>query len=83
MNSPEETATLERRVAWAKEHWGGFFSEMPLRYNEARLQDRVKLGSLLAEISRDAGGFDLMTERNAPAQNLSASNDSSRYPLNL
>jgi plasmid stability protein len=31
--------------------------------NAARPQDRVKLGSLLAEIGRQAGGFDLVTER--------------------
>ena len=36
MKSAEETTTLERRVAWAKEHWIIFFSEMPLR--ETNLQ---------------------------------------------
>ena len=31
MESTKETAALEMRIAWAKEHWGPFFSEMVLR----------------------------------------------------
>ena len=31
MESAEKTTTLERRTSWATEHWGVFFSEMPLR----------------------------------------------------
>jgi hypothetical protein len=31
MESAAKTTTLEKRTSWAKEHWGLFFSEMPLR----------------------------------------------------
>jgi hypothetical protein len=31
MESAARTMTLDRRVSWANEHWGFFFSEMPLR----------------------------------------------------
>jgi hypothetical protein len=31
MESTKETTALEMRIAWAKEHWGPFFSEMVLR----------------------------------------------------
>ena len=37
MRSAEETKTLERRVAWVKEHWIFFFSEMPLRKTNLNL----------------------------------------------
>jgi hypothetical protein len=31
MESAEKTTTLETRASWAKEHWGLFFSDLPLR----------------------------------------------------
>ena len=31
LESAERIRALDRRVSWANEHWGFFFSEMPLR----------------------------------------------------
>ena len=61
-NLPEEThRALRVRAALA-----GRSTEAEVRAileNVARPQGRVKLGSLLAEIGRQAGGFDLEIER--------------------
>ncbi len=61
-NLPEEThRALRVRAAMA-----GRSTEAEVRAileSVARPQDRVKLGSLLAEIGQQAGGFELETER--------------------
>jgi plasmid stability protein len=69
-NIPEEThRALRVRAAMA-----GRSTEAEVRAileNAARPDDRIKLGSLLAEIGQEAGGADLVFERdNTPAEPL-------------
>nr|WP_295769877.1 plasmid stability protein [Rhodoferax sp.] len=70
-NLPEEThRALRVRAAMA-----GRSTEAEVRAileSVARPEGRIKLGSLLAEIGQQAGGFDLETERDkSPAEPLS------------
>ena len=51
MKSREEPTPLERRVAWAKEHWIIFFSEMPLR--ETNLQSVTQTLKPKAALHKD------------------------------
>ena len=69
-NIPEEThRALRVRAAMA-----GRSTEAEVRAileNAARPDDRIKLGSLLAEIGQEAGGADLVFERDkTPAEPL-------------
>jgi len=41
MKSVEETTELEKRLAWTKENWRPFFSEMPLRDPNLHLVTQV------------------------------------------
>jgi plasmid stability protein len=65
-NLPEEThRALRMRAAKA-----GRSTEAEVRAileDAARPKGRIKLGSLLAEIGLEAGGFDLVTERDQSA----------------
>jgi antitoxin FitA len=70
-NLPEEThRALRVRAAMA-----GRSTEAEVRAileSVARPESRIKLGSLLAEIAQQAGGFDLELERDkSPAEPLS------------
>lgn len=64
-NLPEEThRALRVRAAMA-----GRSTEAEVRAileSVARPEGRIKLGSLLAEIGQEAGGFDLVIERGHP-----------------
>ena len=51
MKSTEESTPLERRVAWAKEHWIIFFSEMPLR--ETNLQSVTQTLHIKAPLHKE------------------------------
>ena len=70
-NLPEEThRALRLRAAMA-----GRSTEAEVRAileSAARPEGRIKLGSLLSEIGRNVGGFDLQIERDkAPAEPIS------------
>jgi hypothetical protein len=52
MESEEETMRLTRRTSWATQHWGRFFSEMPLKMAVApSLQDSTTTTARPAETS--------------------------------